>query len=164
MVEMVQKHQKLLFSSLTNAVTNTRKNEAWAEITAAINACGVAPRTIKMVKEKFCQKKSEYKGHFAKRKRDAARTGGGPAPEKEDDPLAEAFDAMFGTDPSWDGVKGGKESQIVAVEDEAERIYDPLLSNLFEDSYEPQPSSSFAGEYGLIFFSICEWNFQMQRD
>jgi len=51
--ENVLKSPCIIQSKLTNNITNPNKIEVWQEITEAVNAMGMAGRTVAEVKEKW---------------------------------------------------------------------------------------------------------------
>ena len=51
--ENVKNHLAVIQSKLTNNITNRKKNEVWQEITDAVNAVGMAGRTVAEMKEEW---------------------------------------------------------------------------------------------------------------
>ena len=52
LTEKVEENLDLIRSKFSNNVTNAKKNAAWLEITEAVNAVGVAYRTVQEVRDK----------------------------------------------------------------------------------------------------------------
>ena len=53
LTEKVEENLDLIWSKFSNNVTNAKKNAAWLEITEAVNAVGVAYRTVQEVRDKW---------------------------------------------------------------------------------------------------------------
>lgn len=53
LTEKVEENLDLIRSKFSNNVTNAKKNAAWLEITEAVNAVGVAYRTVQEVRDKW---------------------------------------------------------------------------------------------------------------
>ena len=53
LTEKVEENLDLIRSKFSNNVTNAKKNTAWLEITEAVNAVGVAYRTVQEVRDKW---------------------------------------------------------------------------------------------------------------
>ena len=51
LTEKVEEYLDLIRAKFSNNVTNAKKNAAWLEITEAINAVGVAHRTVQEVRD-----------------------------------------------------------------------------------------------------------------
>jgi hypothetical protein len=54
----------------------------WKNVTSKINALGVAPRSVKEIKDKWRNLTSKAKSAFTEYRREKNMTGGGPAPGK----------------------------------------------------------------------------------
>ncbi|XP_076470829.1 t-SNARE domain-containing protein 1-like [Babylonia areolata] len=76
LLEELQVEHVTLFSSHSATITSEMKKEIWQRITSKVNACGVAVRTLTDLKEKW----RALKASVLNKKRDEAKTGGGPAP------------------------------------------------------------------------------------
>ena len=101
LLEGILSHKDIIQSKLQNSVTVHHKKEAWARITAAVNACssGVV-RTAK-----YCQKKfKDLKTAVLKAKADQKKTGGG-GPVKQSI-YADIILAIIGDSSVVDGIEG----------------------------------------------------------
>ena len=79
--ENVEMNLAIIQSKLMNNITNKKKNEVWEDITRAVNAVGLASRTVAEVKAKWKNLHSTAKRDFSSFRREAKKTGGGPAPK-----------------------------------------------------------------------------------
>ena len=60
-----------------NNVTNVKKARIWSEINTKINSLGVAPRTLKLIKDKWKNLTSKAKSTFTEYRKEANKIGGG---------------------------------------------------------------------------------------
>ena len=65
LTEKVEENLDLIRSKFSNNVTNAKKNAAWLEITEAVNAVGVAYRTVQEVRDKWKNLTSTAKKEFS---------------------------------------------------------------------------------------------------
>ena len=105
LTEEVEQNISILKSKFTDNVTNAKKNNIWAEITAAVNAVGVAKRTAQEVRDKWKNVTSAAKKEFSDFGKETRRTGGGPAPKPPSAATAKII-AMFKDTPSFSGLSG----------------------------------------------------------
>lgn len=81
LVDGFVKNHKVLSAKHSNLITSKRKEELYQEICEAVNAIGIAPRTVESVKDKWQTLKRNVKAKRAKflhqAKREGALTGGG---------------------------------------------------------------------------------------
>ena len=105
LTEKVEISLSVIKSRFTDSVTNHKKNEIWADITAAINALGVENRTVQEVRDKWKNLTSNAKKEFSGFGREMRRTGGGPAPKAPAAATAKIID-LFKDTPSFKGLSG----------------------------------------------------------
>ena len=104
LTEEVEQNIAMLKSKFTDNVTNAKKNKIWAEITAAVNANGVAKRTAQEVRGKWKNLTSAAKKEFSDFGKET-RSGGGPAPKPPSAATAKII-AMFKDTPLFSGLSG----------------------------------------------------------
>ena len=84
-VDQFVANHSLLSSKHSTAITSKAKADVYDEILTAVNAVGVAPRTMDSIKDKWQTIKKAVKAKQAKylaaARREAAATGGGPQQE-----------------------------------------------------------------------------------
>ena len=105
LTDKVEENISLIQSKLTNSVTNKHKIQIWKEITDAVNAVGVANRTVQEVKDKWKNLQSIAKKEFSSFRRETTKTGGGPAP-KPPSLATEKIIEIFKETPSFTGLQG----------------------------------------------------------
>ena len=76
------KNFDILRDKHSNSMTYVEKAKIWKEVTTNINALGVAPITVKEIKDKWRKLTSKAKSTFTEYRRDINMTGGGPTPKK----------------------------------------------------------------------------------
>ena len=103
--ENVEMNLATIQSKLTNNITNKKKNEVWEDITRAVNAVGLASRTVAEVKDKWRNLHSTAKRDFSSFRREAKKTGGGPAP-KPPSAASEKIIELFEETPAFRGLHG----------------------------------------------------------
>ena len=98
LLDEVHKRKGILFSKLTNTITNQIKIKSWQEITTKINAVSdsSAERTCAQMRKKWADLASHVKIDEAERRRHAGGTGGGPARGKPKTPRDERILAIIG--------------------------------------------------------------------
>ena len=104
LTEKVEENLGLIRSKFSNNVTNA-KNAAWLEITEAVNAVGVAYRTVQEVRDKWKNLTSTAKKDFSDFGKEQRKTGGAPAPKKPSNATAKIIE-IFKETPSFDGLSG----------------------------------------------------------
>lgn len=105
LTEKVEGNICILKSKFTDSVTNAKTNKIWADITAAVNAIGVAYKATQEVRDKWKNLTSAAKGEFTDFGKESRRTGGGPAPKPQSAATAKIID-MFKDTPSFSGLSG----------------------------------------------------------
>ena len=105
LTEKYEENMDILQSKLTNSVTNTKKNQVWENIAAAVNSVGVALRTTQEVRDKWKNLQSIAKKEFSGFKNEQKKTGGGPAPPNPSEATLKIIE-MFGDTPSFTGLQG----------------------------------------------------------
>ena len=79
--QYLKKNQKNNYDVLKekhyNNVTNVKKARIWSEINTKINSLGVAPRTLKLIKDKWKNLTSKAKSTFTEYRKEANKIGGG---------------------------------------------------------------------------------------
>ena len=75
LTEKVEEKLDLIRSKFSNSVTNAKKNAAWLEITEAVNAVGVAYRTVQEVRDKWKNLTSTTKEEFSDFGKEQRKTG-----------------------------------------------------------------------------------------
>ena len=116
------KHKQIIESKLTNSITVQKKGEVWRSATDKINSLGVAPRTVKDVKNKWSNMVQKAKKEKAEAGVYRRRTGGGP-PSRALSPITERVVELFGDSPSFNGIVGvetpyihdGKTSRLIRM-------------------------------------------------
>ena len=107
----VEKNYHIINSKQTNTVTNKKKAQIWQAIAEKTTALGVAVRTPKEVKDKWCNTKKAAKRVFAENKKETSKTGGGPPPK----PISTAVQNVINMcrdSSSFKGI-GGIETTII---------------------------------------------------
>jgi len=84
-------------------VTNVEKARIWKDATTKINALGLAPRTVKEIKDKWRNLKA--KSTFTEYRREVNMTGGGPAPKRPTSSVEKIVNMMQDT-ASFAGIEG----------------------------------------------------------
>ena len=74
LIEGIANEKVVIMTKLQSSLTNKKKKEVWREITAKVNAFGVALRTEDDIKKKWKDLKSTVLNSV----RDQKKTGGGP--------------------------------------------------------------------------------------
>ena len=105
----VEENFDVLKEKHTNSVNNVKKARIWSEITIKINALGVAPRTLKEVKDKWRNMTSKSKSNFTEYRKEVNKTGGGPTPKKTTSSVERIVNMMQDT-ASLSGIEGGFET------------------------------------------------------
>ena len=105
LTEKVEENLSVLQSKLTNSVTNQKKNATWKKIADAVNAVGVAMRTVAEVREKWKNLHAQAKKEFTQLSKEQKQTGGGPAPKMPSTSTAKIIDLLKDT-PSFTGLEG----------------------------------------------------------
>lgn len=103
--EKVEENLDVIQSKLTNSITNKKKQEIWAKITAEVNSIGVAERSVQDIKDKWKNMHSLAKKEFTIHKNAIRVTGGGPPPK----PPTSATDKiikLFENTPTFTGLQG----------------------------------------------------------
>ena len=103
--EKVEENLDLTRCKFSNNITNGKKNAAWLEITEAVNAVGVAYRTVQEVRDKWKNLTSTAKKEFSDFGKEQRKTGGGPAPKKPSNATAKIIE-IFKETPSLTGLSG----------------------------------------------------------
>ena len=80
LTDKVAENIHIIQSKLINSVRNKNKNQIWKEITDAVNAVGVANRTVQEIKDKWKNMHSAAKKEFSSFRKEKVKTGGRPAP------------------------------------------------------------------------------------
>ena len=78
--ENVEMNLAIIQSKLTNNITNKKKT-TFGKTTRAVNAVGLASHTVAEIKDKWKNLHSTAKRDFSSFRREAKKTGGGPAPK-----------------------------------------------------------------------------------
>lgn len=109
-VDEVEKNQGILFSKLTNSVTNSRKKKLWDSICAKVNALskGVC-RSTQDVKKRWQDMQSAAKKKEVKRKHEIKKTGGGINESEEINSIDDRILGVLGP-VAVDGIPGGIDS------------------------------------------------------
>ena len=102
LTEKVEENLSVLQSKLTNSVTNQKKNATWKKIADAVNAVGVAMRTIAEVHEKWKNLHAQAKKEFTQLSNEQKQTDGGQAPKMPSPSTAKIIDLLKNT-PSFTG-------------------------------------------------------------
>ena len=105
----VEQNFDVLREKHTNFVNNVKKARIWSEITIKINALGVAPRTLKEVKDKWRNMISKSKSNFTECRKEVNKTDGGPTPKIPTSSVARIVNMMQDT-ASLSGIEGGLET------------------------------------------------------
>lgn len=105
LTERVEEKLDLIRSKFSDSVTNAKKNAAWLEITEAVNAVGVAYRTVQEVRDKWKNMTSTAKKEFSDFGKEQRKTGGGPAPKKPSAATAKIIE-IFKETASFTGLSG----------------------------------------------------------
>ena len=103
--EKVKNHLEVIQSKFSNNLTNKKKNQIWQEITEAVNAVGMAGRSLTEVKDKWRSMHSIAKKEFSAFRRETQKTGGGPAP-KPPSLSSEKIIEVFEDTPAFSGLNG----------------------------------------------------------
>ena len=80
LINEVQKRKKILFSSLTNSITNQVKEKEWQEVASRVSSVGPVVRTAAQVRNKWSDFASRTKKKNSAFNRAARVTGGGVNP------------------------------------------------------------------------------------
>ena len=105
LTEKVEENLDLIQSKFSNNVINAKKNAAWLEITEAVNAIGVAYRTVQEVRDKWKNLTSTAKKEFSDYEKEQRKNGGGLAPKKLSNAMAKIIE-IFKETPSFTGLSG----------------------------------------------------------
>ncbi|XP_048589691.1 myb/SANT-like DNA-binding domain-containing protein 4 isoform X2 [Nematostella vectensis] len=116
--ESVETKKDILQSKFTNNLTNQMKQKVWLDITAKVNAVGVAYRTVEEVRVKWKALFSVAKKEYSVAKKGKRQTGGGPPP-KEPSEISKQIVEVYDNTPGFSGIEGGFET--------GENIYQELL-------------------------------------
>ena len=108
----VEKHYSILNAKQSNVVTNKRKNGVWQSIADRTTALGVAFRTPKEVKGKWCNTKKAAKKVYTEYRKEAKKTGGGPNPKSISVAVDRVID-LCKDSASFKGI-GGVETSVLA--------------------------------------------------
>lgn len=111
LLDEVGKNRTVIFSKLSNIVTNNQKKKVWESICDKVNSVNTRRhvRTVEEVRKKFSTYTSETKEKIADSRREAARTGGVMTPPSELTPLQEKVSGILGNTPI-DGIEVGLET------------------------------------------------------
>ena len=102
----VENNFDVLRDKHSNSVTNLEKARIWKNVTSKINVLGVAPRSVKEIKDKWRNLTSKAKSAFTEYRRETNMTGGGPAPKKPTSSVKKIVTMMQDT-ASFAGIEGG---------------------------------------------------------
>ena len=105
----VEQNFDVLKEKHTNSVNNVKKARIWSEITMKINALGVAPRTLKEVKDKWRNMTSKSKSNFTEYRKEINNTDGGPTPKKPTSSVEKIVNMIQDT-ASLSGIEGGRQT------------------------------------------------------
>ena len=103
--EQFEQKRSILTSKLNNVVKNSKKNQIWQAITAAVNAVGTAKRTTQDVKEKWRNLAANARKQLSEYRRESRRTDGGPPPKKPSE-ATEKILCFLGNTASFSGIDG----------------------------------------------------------
>ena len=103
--EKVEENLDVIQSKLTNSITNKKKQEIWAKITAEVNSIGVAERSVQDIKDKWKNMHSLAKKEFTIHKNAIRVTGGGPPP-KPPTSSTDKIIKLFENTPTFTGLQG----------------------------------------------------------
>lgn len=145
LTERVEEKLDLIRSKFSDSVTNGNKNAAWREIAEAVNAVGVAYRTVQEVRDKWKNMTSAAKKEFSAFGKEQRKTGGGPAPKKPSAGTAKIIE-IFKETTSFTGLSGFETNPgkiFIALRGEALR----------DDPYNVSQSDSLV--YFVFFLIIC---------
>ena len=101
----VEENLDVIQSKLTNSITNKKKQEIWAKITAEVNSIGVAERSVQDIKDKWKNMHSLAKKEFTIHKNAIRVTGGGPPP-KPPTSSTDKIIKLFENTPTFTGLQG----------------------------------------------------------
>ncbi|XP_046569820.1 t-SNARE domain-containing protein 1-like isoform X2 [Haliotis rubra] len=109
LVDEVEKHKSILFSSFSSVVTNSKKQQIWKDISNRVSACGSSIRSSEDVKKKWTTLKSDTRRKAGSLKKAIFQTGGGPSPS----PLSDFEYKVVSLIPSAqiNGCTGGLDSE-----------------------------------------------------
>ncbi|CAC5422327.1 unnamed protein product [Mytilus coruscus] len=150
LLDAVEKNKSVLFSKLSNVITNSDKKKIWEKICSTINTTNHTDhtRTVEEIRKKWTTYMSSVMKAASNNRREARKTGGGPPPE-ELTPLQDKVVGIIGETPI-EGIEGGTDTGSVPSADGSEPdVLDfnfptcPNSRRSSNSSMENEPSCSF---------------------
>ncbi|XP_071147415.1 myb/SANT-like DNA-binding domain-containing protein 4 [Mytilus edulis] len=113
LLDAVEKNKSVIFSKLSNVITNSAKKKIWEKICSTINATNHTDykRTVEEIRKKWTTYMSSTKKAASSNRREARKTGGGLPPE-EFTPLQDKVVGIIGETPI-EGIEGGTDTGSV---------------------------------------------------
>lgn len=110
LLDEVEKNKDIIFSKLSNVVTNAAKKRAWESICERINSCNSSAhtRTVEEIRKKWSSYTSDTKKKASQQRRESLKTGGGPPP-LELNAMQDRVVGIIGNLPI-DGIPGGHDT------------------------------------------------------
>ena len=114
LIEEFAARKDILQQKFKSSLTNKKKQEAWAEVTAAVNAVSPVERSVTEVKEKWSKLSSDARAQLCACK--FPPTGSGKVIEMPDlelfEPMFENSDLIEGISMDVGGFESGEASQV----------------------------------------------------
>jgi len=113
LVELVEENFQVLMNKKTSQEMNDRKKFMWTKIAQQVSAQGQTTiRTWEQCRDKWHKLSSNGKSFVSKKRREAAKTGGGPPGPEEGNPIMRKLEEINQGNPSWYGIRGGAETKV----------------------------------------------------
>jgi hypothetical protein len=111
LLDEVEKNRSLIFSKLTNVVTNNKKARVWDAICERVNSVNATKHVWRKLEKSFPHTLVRRRKKIAQQRRESAKTGGGTTPSMELTPLQENVSGILGNTPI-EGIDGGIETHL----------------------------------------------------
>ena len=114
LTDEVQDKKIILFSSQSNTMTNSLKNNTWAEVAARVSAVSSQDRTAAQCRKKWSDFSSRSKLKYVKHNKEGKVTGGGNNPAPSVNEIEAKALAVLG-DTAVKGLEGGFDTESQAT-------------------------------------------------